>query len=58
MTIKLEATVSPGGVQELLNENIQIIGMGAYQWKLFFLCGLGWAADNMYLQVIMIYSRH
>ncbi|KAL5037575.1 transporter, variant 2 [Batrachochytrium dendrobatidis] len=31
---------------------ISEIGMGAYQWKLFWLCGMGWVADNMWLQGI------
>ncbi len=40
----------------------QDIGMGAYQWKLFCLCGFGWLADNMWLQVcecsgVMVYSN-
>jgi hypothetical protein len=27
------------------------MGMGRYQWELFFLCGCGWMADNLWLQV-------
>ncbi|KAG9124559.1 hypothetical protein FRC07_011130, partial [Ceratobasidium sp. 392] len=34
---------------ELVNECLQNeIGMGRYQWELFFLCGLGWMADNVW----------
>lgn len=25
--------------------------MGRYQWGLFILCGMGWVADNLWLQV-------
>ena len=32
-----------------LNAEISRIGMGSYQYKLFMLCGAGWAADQMYL---------
>jgi MFS family permease len=39
---------------ELLSDCITTIGMGSYQWKLFFLCGLGWAADSMYMQAISV----
>ncbi|KAI8902020.1 major facilitator superfamily domain-containing protein [Globomyces pollinis-pini] len=39
---------------ERLNECINKIGMGDYQWKLFVLCGLGWAADNMWFQAIAV----
>jgi hypothetical protein len=27
------------------------MGMGKYQWELFALCGGGWMADNLWLQV-------
>ncbi|CAO1603629.1 hypothetical protein XANCAGTX0491_007210 [Xanthoria calcicola] len=32
----------------VLNNAIQQIGMGKYQWELFVLVGFGWAADNMW----------
>jgi MFS family permease len=35
---------------ELLAQCMKEIGMGAYQWKLFFFCGFGWAVDQMILQ--------
>ncbi|KAL2915387.1 Filamentous Growth Regulator [Polyrhizophydium stewartii] len=35
-----------------LAEVISDIGMGPYQWKMFWLCGMGWVADNMWLQGI------
>jgi hypothetical protein len=35
----------------VINRAIQDIGMGRYQWGLFILCGMGWVADNLWLQV-------
>ena len=32
----------------LLNNAVQEIGMGAYQWKLFIVVGFGWASDNLW----------
>lgn len=32
---------------KVVNKAIQDIGMGAYQWELFVLCGFGWFADNL-----------
>ncbi|KAL8696948.1 MAG: hypothetical protein Q9201_007395 [Fulgogasparrea decipioides] len=32
----------------VLNNAIQQIGMGKYQWELFVLVGFGWASDNMW----------
>lgn len=31
---------------KLINKAIQDIGMGSYNWQLFFLCGFGWFADK------------
>ncbi|BCS29110.1 uncharacterized protein APUU_70680S [Aspergillus puulaauensis] len=36
---------------KVINRAIQDIGMGRYQWRLFALCGFGWLADNLWLQV-------
>ena len=38
----------------VINSAFQQIGMGKYQWKLFALCGFGWAADNLWLQGVAI----
>ncbi|KAF7336509.1 Sugar transporter [Mycena sanguinolenta] len=39
----------------LINEHLQNeIGFGRYQLQLFFLTGLGWAADNIWLQGVAI----
>ncbi|KAJ3074138.1 hypothetical protein HDU98_011987 [Podochytrium sp. JEL0797] len=35
-----------------LNDVMSEIGMGTFQWKMFFLCGLGYVADNLWLQVL------
>ncbi|KAG6849835.1 hypothetical protein H0H93_004519 [Arthromyces matolae] len=33
---------------QILNEAIQDIGMGRYQWGLFVVAGFGWLADNLW----------
>lgn len=45
-----ELTSFPGQ-SIVVNRAIQDIGMGRYQWELFILCGFGWFADNLWLQV-------
>ncbi|KAL0060024.1 hypothetical protein AAF712_013203 [Marasmius tenuissimus] len=37
-----------------LDRTIDRIGMGSYQWTLLSLCGLGWLADNMWIQAVAI----
>lgn len=39
---------------KLINKAIQDIGMGTYNWQLFVLCGLGWFADNLWLQGVSL----
>lgn len=34
---------------QVLNDAIQDIGMGKYQWHLFVVAGFGWFSDNVYL---------
>lgn len=34
---------------QILNDAIQDIGMGKYQWHLLFVAGFGWFSDNVYL---------
>ena len=53
-----ESTLDPNDDQneeekqyERLNQFITQIGMGSYQWKMFFVCGLGWIADNLWYQI-------
>ncbi|CAE6438141.1 unnamed protein product [Rhizoctonia solani] len=36
---------------ELLNDTIQRIGMGKYQWHLFIVTGFGWLADILWIVV-------
>ncbi|KAF7900165.1 hypothetical protein BELL_0575g00080 [Botrytis elliptica] len=38
----------------ILELAISDIGMGKYQWYLFVLCGMGWAADNLWLQGVAL----
>lgn len=30
----------------VINKAIQDVGMGRYNWNLFFLCGIGWLSDK------------
>lgn len=39
-------TDSPIVKSRILELAISDIGMGKYQWCLFVLCGMGWAADK------------
>ena len=39
---------------KVINRAIMDIGMGWYQWQLFVLCGFGWLADNLILQVVAL----
>ncbi|KAK4697543.1 hypothetical protein P7C71_g542, partial [Lecanoromycetidae sp. Uapishka_2] len=39
---------------KVINKAITDIGMGRYQWQLFALCGFGWLADNLVLQVVAL----
>ncbi|KAF6226411.1 hypothetical protein HO133_009277 [Letharia lupina] len=39
---------------KVINKAIMDIGMGPYQWQLFVLCGFGWLADNLVLQVVAL----
>ncbi|KAI6326480.1 hypothetical protein MCOR29_003435 [Pyricularia oryzae] len=39
---------------KLINKAVQDIGMGRYNWQLFFLCGFGWFADNLWMQGVSL----
>ncbi|KAJ5676222.1 hypothetical protein N7462_009119 [Penicillium macrosclerotiorum] len=39
---------------KVINRAVQDIGMGRYQWGLFVLCGMGWVADNLWLQGVSL----
>ncbi len=45
-----EGAVDPvyEGKAQVLNNAIQDIGMGWYQWQLFVVVGFGWASDNLW----------
>jgi hypothetical protein len=34
---------------QMLNDAIQDIGMGKYQWHLFCVAGFGWFSDNVFV---------
>ncbi|KAK6600767.1 MFS-type transporter PB1E7.08c 4 [Botrytis cinerea] len=62
----LSLTVIPPGTIDpiyeakarVLNEAIQDIGMGWYQWQLFVVVGFGWANDNLWPIVTSLICRH
>jgi hypothetical protein len=54
ISVKTVALVEEGHVDplyqakaQLLNDAIQEIGMGRYQWHLFVVAGFGWFSDNV-----------
>ena len=54
INVKTVALVEEGHVDpcyqakaQLLNDAVQEIGMGRYQWHLFFVAGFGWFSDNV-----------
>ncbi|EJD34854.1 MFS general substrate transporter [Auricularia subglabra TFB-10046 SS5] len=51
-----EDAAAPGTLdaRSPLDRTIDRIGMGNYQWALLTLCGMGWLADNMWLQAVAI----
>ncbi|KAJ3073979.1 hypothetical protein HDU98_000203 [Podochytrium sp. JEL0797] len=50
--INVESEKNAHTDMDKLNDVISEIGMGTFQWKMFFLCGLGYIADNMWLQIL------
>ncbi|BGP42491.1 hypothetical protein JCM10449v2_006496 [Rhodotorula kratochvilovae] len=42
------------GAPTPLDATLEEIGMGAYQWRLFALCGCSWWSDNAWLQCIAV----
>ncbi|KAH8831459.1 major facilitator superfamily domain-containing protein [Flagelloscypha sp. PMI_526] len=60
--VEREVLIHEGGVDSgedgdsrtPLDRTIDMIGMGSYQWALLTLCGLGWLADNMWVQTVAI----
>lgn len=39
---------------DLINKEISRMGMGRFQWGLFWVSGMGWAVDNLYLQGVAL----
>lgn len=53
--LEFHAQISSGSSSGTpLDRTIDHIGLGRYQYTLLALCGLGWAADNMWLQAVAI----
>ena len=44
--------IMKGGEERGLEETLERLGFGAYQWRLLALCGFGWMSDNSALQCI------
>ncbi|KAI8810701.1 major facilitator superfamily domain-containing protein [Cladochytrium replicatum] len=47
-----EMAERPSQPTAAVNRIIEKIGMGTYQWKLFYLCGAGWFVDNLTMQAL------
>lgn len=39
---------------DMINKEISRMGMGRFQWGLFWVSGMGWAVDNLYLQGVAL----
>ncbi|KAI8813352.1 major facilitator superfamily domain-containing protein [Cladochytrium replicatum] len=48
----VEMAERPSQPTVAVNRIIEKIGMGTYQWKLFYLCGGGWFVDNLTMQAL------
>src|SRR5437667_7348112 len=46
--------VQVDGNVHVINSFLDKVGMGRYQWQLWVLCGFGWVADQMLLQMLAI----
>lgn len=55
-SVVLEGATDPAyeGKARVLNQAIQEIGMGWYQWQLFVVVGFGWASDNLWPIVVSL----
>ena len=55
-SVVLQGATDPAyeGKARVLNEAIQEIGMGWYQWQLFVVVGFGWASDNLWPIVVSL----
>ena len=55
-SLVLQGTTDPAyeGKARVLNQAIQEIGMGWYQWQLFVVVGFGWASDNLWPIVVSL----
>ena len=55
--ISIASPTSPPPVPQKLtvNQLINMVGFGWFQYKLLVICGLGWAADNYVRSALLIY---
>lgn len=60
ISVKTVALVEEGHVDpcyqakaQLLNDAVQEIGMGRYQWHLFIVAGFGWFSDNVRTLILL-----
>ena len=55
-SLVLQGNTDPAyeGKARVLNQAIQEIGMGWYQWQLFVVVGFGWASDNLWPIVVSL----
>lgn len=55
-SVVLQGATDPAyeGKARVLNQAIQEIGMGWYQWQLFIVVGFGWASDNLWPIVVSL----
>ncbi|QSZ33258.1 hypothetical protein DSL72_002846 [Monilinia vaccinii-corymbosi] len=51
---EIDSNFDTGKKFRILELAVSDIGMGRYQWQLFALCGIGWAADNLWLQGVAL----
>lgn len=56
VSVVLQGVTDPAyeGKARVLNQAIQEIGMGWYQWQLFVMVGFGWASDNLWPIVVSL----
>ena len=50
--LEMEEDLEGMGEERGLEETLEKLGFGAYQWRLLALCGFGWMSDNSALQCI------
>ncbi len=54
--LEMEEEIDGMNDERGLENTLESIGFGAYQWRLLALCGFGWMSDNSALQCIGLSS--